>query len=415
MSPRDPGAPRRAFQLPRATDRLDAELEAEFRFHLEERIDEFVAQGMSRADAEREVGQRFGDREAYLRRARAIDAVALRQERRSALLRTLGREMRRAARVLRRDRAFTVIAFLTLALGLGATTAIFTVLDAVVLRALPYRDAGRLVSVMHPATVPGSGERTWGLSPGGYFGFRAQTRTLSDLGMYGSGGFTVTNGGDAELVRVARVTASILSTLQARPSAGRLLLRDDDAPGGPQVAVLSHEFFQRRFGGDLTMIGRNLETSVGPFEIIGVTEPGLALPVPGPFASSADLSGLRVDVWTPLQLNPAGPFFNNHPYVGIGRLRPDIGVADAQREFVGLFQRITEELPRIPAAVRIPRSRGGAAGCRARPDGAAHALAALRGRGPRAPDRGRERGESVPAAVRGAAPRVRHPDRTRGG
>jgi predicted permease len=255
--------------------------------------------------------------------------------------------MRRAARVLRRDRAFTIIAFLTLALGLGATTALFTVLDAVVLRALPYRDAGQLVSVMHPATVPGSGERTWGLSPGSYFGFRERTRTLSDLGMYASGGFTVTNGGEAEVVQVARVTASILTTLQARPSAGRLLRSDDDVPGGPQVAVLSHEFFQRRFGGDLTMIGRNLETSVGSYEIIGVAEPGLALPVPGPFASSADLSGLRVDVWTPLQLNPAGPFFNNHPYVGVGRLRADVAIADAQREFVGLFQRITEELPQV--------------------------------------------------------------------
>lgn len=347
MSPRDPGAPRRAFQLPRAADRLEEELEAEFRFHLEERIDEFVAQGMSREDAEREVQLRFGDREAHLSRAREIDAAALRQERRSDLLRTLGREMRRAARVLRRDRAFTVIAFVTLALGLGATTAIFTVLDAVVLRALPYGDAGQLVSVMHPATVPGSGERVWGLSPGGYFGFREQTRTLSDLGMYASGGFTVTNGGDAELVQAARVTASLLTTLQARPSAGRLLLSDDDMPGGPRVAVLSHEFFQRRFGGDLTMIGRNLETSVGSYEIIGVVEPGLALPVPGPFASAADLSALRVDVWEPLQLNPAGPFYNNHPYVGIGRLRPDIAVADAQREFEALFQRITEELPRV--------------------------------------------------------------------
>lgn len=349
MSTRGPGPeqPKRDFAMPRAEDRLGAELEDEFRFHMEERIEEFVAAGMPREEAAREVERRFGDREAYLARARAIDTITLRQERRAAWGRTLGRELRRAARVLVRDRAFSIVAFLTLAIGLGATTAIFTVLDAVVLRALPYREAEQLVSVMHPATVPGSGQRNWGLSPGSYFGFRNSTRTLTDLGMYASGGFTVTNGGDAELVQVARVTASLFSTLRAQPVAGRLLLADDDVPGGPRVAVLSHEFFQRRFGGDVGMIGQMLETSVGSYQIVGVAEPGLALPMPGPFASSANLSGFTVEVWTPLQLDPAGPFFNNHPYVGVGRMRPDISVEDAQREFVGLFGRITEDLPQV--------------------------------------------------------------------
>jgi putative ABC transport system permease protein len=349
MSARGPGPewPRRAFQLPRAEARLEAELAAEFRFHLDERREQFLAQGMSREEAEREVARRFGDYDAHLRVTRAIDASTLRQERRSNVLRTLGREMRRAARVLRRDRAFTLLAFLTLALGLGASTAIFSVLDAVVLRALPYREADALVSVMHPATVPGSGARKWGLSPGGYFGFRERTRTLDDLGMYASSGFTVTNGGDAELVQVARVTASLLSTLRAQPAAGRLLLPHDDRPGGPQVVVLSHEFWQRRFGGDPGMIGRNLETSVGSWEIIGVAERGVALPMPGPFASAADLGGFTVDVWVPLQLDPAGPFFNDHPYVGVGRLQAGVTVADAQREFEGIFRRITEELPDV--------------------------------------------------------------------
>ncbi|MBX3131912.1 MAG: ABC transporter permease [Gemmatimonadaceae bacterium] len=349
MSSRGPGPerPKRDFAMPRAEDRLEGELEDEFRFHMEERIEEFVAAGLSREEAEREAQRRFGDREAYLHRTKDIDSVTLSRERRAEWGHTVRRELQRAARVLLRDRAFSIVAFLTLAVGLGATTAIATVLDAVVLRALPYRDAQQLVSVMHPATVPGSGQRNWGLSPGSYFGFRNGTNTLSDLGMYASSSFTVTNGGDAELVQVARVTASLFSTLGAQPAAGRLLLADDDVPGGPQVAVLSHEFFTRRFGGDVTMIGRMLETSVGSYEIVGVAEPGLALPMPGPFSSSANLSGFSVEVWTPLQLDPAGPFFNNHPYVGVGRLRPGVSVEDAQREFVGLFGRIAEDLPRV--------------------------------------------------------------------
>jgi putative ABC transport system permease protein len=342
-----PHGPRRAFSLPRSPDRLTDDVDEEFGFHMAERIDQFVAQGMTREQAEAEVAKRFGDIDTLRRTTRAIDAATLQRSRRTELWRTFVRELRRAPRVLLRDRAFTLIAFVTLALGLGATTAIFTVLDAVVLRALPYDNASELVSVMHPATVPGSGERVWGLSPGGYFGFRNGTQQLSDMGLYASSGFTVTNDGNAEVVQTARVTASLFSTLRAMPEVGRLLLPDDDVPGGPQVAVISHEFFERRFGGDRRIVGRNLETSVGSFEIVGVAEPGLTLPMPGPFASSSNLSGFVVDVWTPLQLDPAGPFYNNHPYVGVGRMKPGVTVENAQREFVSLFQRITEQLPSV--------------------------------------------------------------------
>lgn len=349
MSRRDdaPNGPRREFSLPRAAQRLDAELDDEFRFHFDERVDEFVAAGMSREEALREVTRRFGDREAYKASARAIDTVTLKQERRAAWTRTLAREAQRAVRVLTRDRGFSLVAFFTLALGLGATISIFTVLDRVVLRALPYRDADRLVSVMHPATVPGSGERHWGLSEGSYFGFRERMRTLEDLGMYSTGGFTVTSGGDAELVQVASVTSTLFTTLQARAALGRLILAEDDAPGGPSRVVLSHEFWQRRFGGNPAVIGQNLETSVGSYEIIGVAEPSLALPMPGPFASSSNLSGFTMDVWVPMQANPAGPFYNSHPYVGVGRLREGVTAEDAQREFTGLFAQIAEALPDV--------------------------------------------------------------------
>jgi predicted permease len=339
--------PRRAFQLPSAKSRLNEEIEAEFKFHFDERVDQFVAQGMTRELATAEVAKRFGDYDSYLKRAREIDSATLQQRSRAGIVRTFQRELRRAVRVLWRDRGFTATAFVTLTLGLGATTAIFTVLDAVVLRALPYRDADALVSVMHPATVPGSGERTWGLSPGGYFSFRQMSERLADLSMYSASGFTVTNNGQAEVSPVARVTASLFPVLRAQPSVGRLLGPDDDQPGAPQVAVLSHEFFTRRFGADEKIIGQNLETDVGSFEIVGVAEPGLTLPMPGPFSSSSNLAGLSVDVWTPLQLNASGPFYNNHPYVGIGRLKEGVSVEDARQEFSALFPRVTEQLPDV--------------------------------------------------------------------
>src|SRR5690348_1303848 len=98
------------------------------------------------------------------------------------LVHSLHRELHQALRSLRRAPSFTVIALTTLSLGLGATTAIYSVLDSVVLRPLPYRNADRLVAVLHPATVPGNGESKWGMSAGGYFQFRALNHTLADLG-----------------------------------------------------------------------------------------------------------------------------------------------------------------------------------------------------------------------------------------
>lgn len=338
--------PKRAFSLPPSTEGLDGEVLDEFRFHIEERIDQFVAEGMTREQAEREVARRFGDLEAYRARTRAIDADTLHRRRRAERWRDVQREVRLAFRSLRRSPGFTIIAFLTLAIGIGATTGIFSVLDAVVLRPLPYQQAEQLVSVLHPATVPGSGERTWGLSAGGYFHFASENRSFSSLGIYSNSGLTVTNDGQAELTRLSRVTASLFTVLAARPFAGRLLTAEDDTPNAPQVAVLSYEFFERRFGGNVGIIGRNLETSNGVYEVVGIMAPGVTLPKPGPFASSADLSGFGVDVWVPLRLNPTGPFFNSHPYFGIARLKPGIAIESAQTDVATIFARFPELMPR---------------------------------------------------------------------
>ena len=255
------------------------------------------------------------------------------------------RELAHSARSLRRSPTFSAIAFVTLALGIGATTAIYTVLDAVVLSPLPYPKAEQLVSILHPATVPGSGERKWGLSTGGYFQIKAQNHSFATVGIYSSSATTITNGGQAELSQVARVTATMFPVLQARAKAGRLITDADDQPGAPLVAVLSDEFLRRRFGGDVSMVGKNLETSGGLIQIVGIAEPGLTLPMPGPFASTANLAGFGVDVWLPLQANPNGPFYNNHPYVGVGRLLDGVSIPDAQRDIERIFSTFTESMP----------------------------------------------------------------------
>jgi len=257
----------------------------------------------------------------------------------------LKRELPRAARVLLRAPSFSLIAFVTLAAGIGATTAIYTVLDAVALRPLPYRDAGRLVSVLHPATVPGNGESKWGMSAGGYYAFRNGNHSFEDLGGYATGSETLLDASGAEEARAAVVTASVFSTLQARAALGRLIGPDDDKPGAPPVAVLSYEFWQRHYGGDRAVVGATLHTGDGPREIIGVAERGLTLPKPGPFASTADLAGFGVDLWMPLRLNPAGPFYNSHQYSGIGRLKRGVTPEAAQRELAAIVSEFPAKLP----------------------------------------------------------------------
>src|SRR5215207_8576802 len=174
------GGRKRGVALPATRRRIESELREEFRFHMEERVEQFMASGMTREQAEAEVRRRFGDVETWHQMAREIDEETMRQDRRFELFDTIRRETARSLRVLLRTPAFSLMTLLTLGLGIGATTAIFTVLDAVVIRPLPYRGASELVSILHPATVPGSGERRWGLSTGGYAHFRENNRTLSN-------------------------------------------------------------------------------------------------------------------------------------------------------------------------------------------------------------------------------------------
>ena len=340
---------KRALQFPSSRRRIDADLRDEFRFHMEERIEQFIASGMTREQAESEVQRRFGDAKTWHKMARKIDEETMRQDRRFELFETIRRETGRSIRVLLKTPAFSLMALLTLALGIGATTAIYTVLDAVVLRPLPYRDADRLVSILHPATVPGSGERRWGLSSGGYVHFRENSRTLSDIGVYRTIGVTVFGGGEGdaqtEIVRAATVTASVFDVLQARTSRGRLIEPDDDVPNGPLRVVLGYEFWRRRFGSDANIVGKILKTAGGDYEVIGVTEPGLSLPMPGPFASGAAIAGVAMDVWLPMQLNLAGPHHNSHPYVGLGRLKPGTTIDDAQREIAALTRQLPVAAP----------------------------------------------------------------------
>ena len=336
---------RRAFRLPATRRHIEQDVDAELRFHIDGRVEELIErERLSRSDAEAEARRRFGDYDAYRREARDIDQRTMRDRDRIEFFDTLKREIRHSTRVLLRTPAFSLIAFTTLAIGIGATTAIYTVLDAVALRPLPYRNADRLVSVLHPATVPGNGESKWGLSSGGYFLFRKENHSFEDLGGYTTASTIVMGSQSSENVRVALITSSIFTTLQAHAALGRLIDSADAVPNGPMVVVLSYEYWQRHFGGDRNAVGQMLRMSDTSRQIIGIAEPGLSLPKPGPFASTSDLASFGVDLWVPLRLNPAGPFYNSHQYSGIARLKPGITAEMAQTDLANLMKEFPEKL-----------------------------------------------------------------------
>ena len=338
-------APRRVFRLPDSPARVDETLDEEFAFHLRERIEELMVEGRSREEAEAEAYRRFGDVARYRRQAAEFDAQSIRHRDRLELFGTLGRDVRLAGRALLRSPAFTLIVVLTLAVGIGATAAVYTILDAVVLRPLPYPEPERLVSVLHPVTVPGTGESKWGLSSAGYFFLARENRTLDDLGVYRTDAATITSDGAAEVVHIGYVTQNLLSILGSRPVAGRLLLPDEDMPNAAPVVMLGYDLWQRRYGGDPGIVGRQIALNSGLATVVGVTARGFNLPRPAAFASVDDLAGFRVDLWQPLRLDPGARAVNSHPYSGVARLASGITAADAQRELAALTARLPEEHP----------------------------------------------------------------------
>ncbi|MFL5347136.1 MAG: ABC transporter permease, partial [Hyalangium sp.] len=300
----EPSLMRRVFRLPESRARARRALDDELRFHLEGRIEELVAEGMSRPAAEAEATRRFGNLDLHRSATLAIDDQILQEHRRMDVLDTITRELRHAARSLARSRGFTIAAVITLALGIGAATAIFPMLDAVVLRPLPYANADRLVELSSP--VPKfKGDTLWGIARHEAYFFQQKSRAIEDIGVYQNAEVTVGgDGGDhpAERARAAMASAGLFRVLAVQPEYGRNIVLDDNRSQTPSVLVLSHGYWQRRFGGDPSIVGRTIDIEGFPMTVVGI------LP------SSAQLPDLQVDLWYPAHTFPEQQAFNNHTW-----------------------------------------------------------------------------------------------------
>ena len=224
-------------------------------------------------------------------------------------------DLKYSLRMLRQQRAFTFAAVAALALGIGATTAVFSVVDAILLRPFPFPDAGRIVMFM--STSPnGSGP---GASPVKFAHYRRQTAVVQDAAAFRNVTVNYTSGDVPEQVTSGNVSEAFFRLWGATTLLGRTFSPDEDRPGGPRVAVLSYGWWTRRFGADPSIIGKTIVLSGDPYTVIGVIHRGF------------DASELidQPDVWTAFQIDP-NTTDGAHYFRSAGRLKPGITLAQAQ-------------------------------------------------------------------------------------
>ncbi len=246
------------------------------------------------------------------------------------------RDVRFAGRMLLRNPGFAAAAILCLGLGIGATTAIFSVVSAVLLRPLPYAHADRLVR-LYTANLHATDAHAekFGFSGPEWLAIQKQTQSLDAVESWVIGGANITGGMEPLRPTVAYVSGGLLEMLGVSPVRGRLLTRQDDLPTAPQTAVISYGLWHRVFGGDSGVVGRDVQFSGRKCTIVGVMPPGFQFP-PGEAEAP--------DVWSTLQIDPARPGSPyNHPYSVMGRLRPGVTLAQGRRELDALVRRIEAE------------------------------------------------------------------------
>ena len=231
-------------------------------------------------------------------------------------------------RTFRRAPGFFLITVLTLAVGIGANTAIFTVVNAVLLQPLPYPEPERIMGVSH--TAAGLNMERLELSGGTYFVYDRDNRSLESLGIFWEGSATLTGGEDPARVGASGTTAGVFSALRVPPAHGRTIQEADEKPGAEPVVLLSDALWRRRFSGAPSAVGAMLRVDGVPHRIVGVMPPGFRFP------------SAEVELWVPITIDSADLGVGNFRYGGVARLRPGVTPEQAARELSDLAWRITE-------------------------------------------------------------------------
>ena len=244
------------------------------------------------------------------------------------MLGSIAQDIKIALRVLAKTPGFTFIAVLTLAVAIGANTAIFSVVDAVLLSPLPYPDSDEIITITLDASGAGAPELPF--SDRGYWHFREKNRSFDDFGGFGSTLLALTGNGEPTQLSVGLMTNSAYSVLGVSPFRGRLPSEEEDISDGPLVAILSHGLWVGRFGSDPDVLGSTIQLNDRTREVIGIMPPDFEFP------------SNEVDLWIPLQMDPESQNFGGHGIPIIARLSEGATVASATTDAESLIQRFEE-------------------------------------------------------------------------
>ena len=309
----------------------------EIRFHLDMRAQELIEQGVPHDEAWREARRQFGDDAAIEAECRDERRARTRERGRREWWRGLAMDLRYAVRSLRTNAGFTLAGVLTLGLGIGAAAAVFTVVDGVLLRPLPYANPSRLAMVwLYSSSAQGGGELP--LSSGVYVEARDAVKSLGSMAAFRSWPFVLGGEGTAEPEQVAgaRVEPTLFGTLGVRPLLGHTFTTAEATPGAPRVVVISYSLWQRRFGGARDIVGRMVTLSGDRYSVIGVMPRGFGFPRGAELPPGLQF-GTRTDVWAPLSFTAQDlANYGTLNLAAVARYAPGV-TASAARAEIGAF------------------------------------------------------------------------------
>ena len=334
--------PRRSFHLPfRSRSRIAAEVDEELAFHLEEIAARLRDHGWSPADAAAEARRRFGDVEYTRAFCRTEDLQREERRNRMTIADELKQDLRYAARMLRAAPGFTLIALATLALGIGANTAIFSVVRAVLLDPLPFATSDRLVRFWH--SNPGSQIVEGTLSEPDLIDIKSSSKLAESIGGFfhnTTTGVDLTGNGSPERLSAVLVTPGFFETLHPNPLIGRVFAPDEQVEGRDKYVVLGYGLWQRRFGADRSIVGKPIALNGSAYTVVGIMRPEFSYPAPA-----------SVDVWIPLSnfgpddIGRARPL---HFLSAIARLKPGVSPEQFHAEISGIAARLARAYPDNP-------------------------------------------------------------------
>jgi predicted permease len=300
--------------------RLESEIDAELRFHLDSHANDLISQGVFREQARRRARLEFGGLELNARRANVVESLL--------------QDLRFGVRTLRKSPAFTAIAILTLALGIGANTAVFSIVHAVLLKPLPFPDSDRLVQVWEKVSLPNYQNDQNNPSPGNFADWKTQSTAFEDMGAYRNRSFNLTGSGEPLRVEGEQVSASLFSLLKVNATLGRIFTAEDDQPAGRHVVVIGNGLWKSRFASEATILGKSILLDGESYSVIGVMPKNFHFPDPDD------------QLWVPLALTPQDlANHGSHYLLVVARLKHRVPLAQAQAELQGIAQHFTQLYP----------------------------------------------------------------------